>query len=296
MTKAGRQCSVLNVNPRAPQSNRYISISGAAGLVKQLVRHAYDDWLFNVHTNGQNPKSWFIALVCGLVAQVGPGATLTLHSGGVPAYLRQGSDFTRAVARLTCLLYSRVICVNEDIAETLVWLGIPQQQLEITPAFFPVERSTVALPADLETWMATHAPLICSTMFFRPEYGFEVLLDAVETLRRSHPQMGCIVMGNRDSAEAEALIRQRGLQQTIFLAGDLDHDMCLAVMSGCSIFVRPTFMDGDSISVREAMSLGVPVVASNVGTRPSGVWLFEAGDVNGLINQVEQVLDQRVVA
>src|SRR6185503_11969747 len=58
------------------------------------------------------------------------------------------------------------------------------------------------------------------------------------------------------------------------------------LMARSAVFVRPTFRDGDSISVREAVSLGVPVVASNVGSRPDGVALFEAGDISGLVEQI----------
>jgi glycosyltransferase involved in cell wall biosynthesis len=57
------------------------------------------------------------------------------------------------------------------------------------------------------------------------------------------------------------------------------------------MLVRPTFCDGDSISVREAISLGVPVVGSNVGTRPADTLLFEVGDIDGLVRQVENVLE-----
>ena len=52
------------------------------------------------------------------------------------------------------------------------------------------------------------------------------------------------------------------------------------------VFVRPTFMDGDAISVREAGTLGVPVVASNVGTRPEGTVLFEVGNKSQLVKQI----------
>jgi glycosyltransferase involved in cell wall biosynthesis len=78
----------------------------------------------------------------------------------------------------------------------------------------------------------------------------------------------------------------------MYLAGDLDHQMCLALMGRSNVFVRPTFRDGDSISVREAVALGVPVVASNVGTRPDGVCVFEAGDVNGLVRAVESMIER----
>ena len=38
-------------------------------------------------------------------------------------------------------------------------------------------------------------------------------------------------------------------------------------MSRITIFLRTTLYDGDSISVREALHLGVPVIASDNGMR-----------------------------
>jgi glycosyltransferase involved in cell wall biosynthesis len=126
-------------------------------------------------------------------------------------------------------------------------------------------------------------------MFFRPEYGFELLVNAVARLKEKHPRIGCLVMSTgEDREEAARLVTKHRLDDAMLLAGDLDHELCLALMARSAVFVRPTFRDGDSISVREAVALRVPVVASNVGTRPEGVYLFEAGSVEGLIEQVER--------
>src|SRR6476660_9181619 len=76
MKRTGQQSNVLNIDPRAPESEAYIKISGALDLVRELVRFAHHGWTFDVHTNGHNAKSWAIALACGAVAQLGPGATL----------------------------------------------------------------------------------------------------------------------------------------------------------------------------------------------------------------------------
>ncbi len=59
----------------------------AADLALQLLRHVWNDWILHVHTNGHNPKSWFIGFACGVAAQFGPGATLTLA-------LRHGSSIS----------------------------------------------------------------------------------------------------------------------------------------------------------------------------------------------------------
>ncbi len=291
MKRAGQQSNVLNIDPRAPESDNYIKVSGAAGLVRQLVRHVWNDWLLHVHTNGHNPKSWTIALLCGIAAQFGPGATLTLHSGIAPAYIQSCPQWMRRIIRFACVLYEQVICVNDEIQEAVAGLGIDKAQVRIVPAFLPVEAPEIVVPREVENWLRQHSPLLTSTMFFRPEYGFELLVQAVAQLREHYADIGCLVMGTGEGRDQAAhLVEQYELRDAMFLAGDLDHELCLALMARSAVFVRPTFRDGDSISVREAVALGVPVVASKVGTRPGGVRLFEPGDVSGLVAQLKILL------
>ena len=290
MKRAGLQSNVLNVDPRAIASGEYINISGVVDFVRQLFLHVSDDWTLNVHTNGHNPKSWLIALICGIAAQWGPPATLTLHSGGVPGYL-SGASERRFIARLVCAMYSRIICVNAEIAHALFRLGVSKTALEVAPAFLPFEAPNVAVPEGIETWIRRHSPVLSMAMFFRPEYGFELLLDSITELRMVHPDLGCVVMGDGEHrGEAQRLVDDAGLREAVLLTGDLDHEMCLSVMARSDSFVRPTFMDGDAISVREARALGVPVIASNVGTRPEGTVLFEVGNKAELVEGIKKVI------
>jgi glycosyltransferase involved in cell wall biosynthesis len=45
------------------------------------------------------------------------------------------------------------------------------------------------------------------------------------------------------------------------------------------IFLRPTRSDGDANSIREALYLGVPVIASDCVERPDQVLTFRTGDI-----------------
>jgi glycogen(starch) synthase len=291
MRQAGQQSSVLNIDPRAPHSDAYIKISGALDLLRELVRHVWNDWTLHVHTNGHNPKSWGIALACGVAGQFGPGATLTLHSGMAAGYIGTAPEWMRHVIRCTCILYRQVTCVNGEIASAVNALGVAKEQIEITPAFLAIEEPEIVLPSEIESWTQQHSPVMTSTMFFRPEYGFELLVQAVARLKHQYPRIGCLVMGTgEDGQQAAALIARHRLSDAIVLTGDVGHELCLALMARSAVFIRPTLSDGDSISVREAVALGIPVVASNVGTRPDGVLLFEPGDVAGLVERVKYVL------
>jgi glycosyltransferase involved in cell wall biosynthesis len=288
----GVPCEVLNVEPRAPESDEYIKISGSAGLALQLARYCANGWTVHTHINGHTPKSWLIALASGMAAQMGAGGVLTIHSGLSPEYLRNASSHRRRLTLLAALQFNRIVCVNDEIAGTMIGLGVESRKLEILPAFLP-QRSGVpaGIPKDTEAWMRAHRPVLSTALTFRPEYGFDVLVRALKQLKARYPGVGCVVMGNgEDRAAVEKTVKDDGLSAVVRLLGDVDHDLCLTLMSRSDVFVRPTFRDGDSISVREAVALGVPVVASNVGTRPGEVRLFEAGDAAGLCQQVESAL------
>ena len=57
----------------------------------------------------------------------------------------------------------------------------------------------------------------------------------------------------------------------------------LRAIAASRVFLRTTLYDGDSISVREALALGTPVVATDTGMRPAGVRLIPIGASEPLI-------------
>jgi glycosyltransferase involved in cell wall biosynthesis len=253
-----------------------------------VLRHALLGWTLHFHTNGHNAKSWLLALGCGLAGQSRGGCILTLHSGMSPGYLSAARLWRRKLAAFTCSLYRQVICVSPEIRNGLLLLGLESRRAEVLPAFLSTERIAVAPEAGLQAWIGRHRPLLSTVLFFRPEYGFALLVTGLARLSRQYPAFGCLVMGRGEQrAEAEDRVREAGLEENILLLGDVDHDACLALMSACDVFLRPTLEDGDSISVREALSLGVPVVASRVGARPAGAILFQPGCVDDMLAKLE---------
>jgi glycosyltransferase involved in cell wall biosynthesis len=262
-----------------------------AKLVCRIVSHSLRGWAVHCHTNGHNLKSWLLAGICGAAGRSGAGAILTLHSGMVPAWLKAASPKHRMLARLVCRTYSRIICVSAAIRDAIADLGVPAGKLEMAEAYLSVASTGVSPDQQTVRWMKDHSPLLSTAVFFRPEYGFDLLLSALTQLRRQHPLLGCIVMGDGEHhTQAEQQIRNAGIEKGVLLMGDVEHDICVTIMSRSDVFVRPTLEDGDSVSVREAIGLGVPVVASAVGTRPEGAILFPRGDASAMAQGIETAL------
>src|SRR6185436_24524 len=115
LRRQGVPCEVLNIEPRAPESDQYIKISGSTGLAVHLARYCANGWTVHTHINGHTPKSWLIALASGMAGQIGAGGVLTIHSGLSPEYLRNASSHRRRFALLAALQFNRIVCVNEEI-------------------------------------------------------------------------------------------------------------------------------------------------------------------------------------
>jgi glycosyltransferase involved in cell wall biosynthesis len=64
-------------------------------------------------------------------------------------------------------------------------------------------------------------------------------------------------------------------------------------MRQANALLRTTLFDGDSISVREALYLGVPVIASDNGMRPEGCVLIPPSDGTALLRAVEETVRHR---
>ncbi len=67
----------------------------------------------------------------------------------------------------------------------------------------------------------------------------------------------------------------------ILLCGDVPHAITMAAISQADVMLRTTLFDGDAVSVREALHLGTPVIASDNGMRPDGVHLIPKSNLAG---------------
>jgi glycosyltransferase involved in cell wall biosynthesis len=128
-------------------------------------------------------------------------------------------------------------------------------------------------------------------------YGFDVLVDLLGRLAESQPDVALVVcLWDYDPATDEARLqeleeraRALGVDGQIYF--NRERGGFLPVIARSDVLVRPTATDGDANSVREALALGVPVVASDVVARPEGTIAVPGRDVEAMAAAVHRALD-----
>ena len=203
----------------------------------------------------------------------------TIHGGDSADRLRDATLVRRTASRAVLARAKKIICVNSTIREEFSSLLREEALIVIPP--FSVDFAATTLPPEMESFLADHTPVISCVGLYEPTYGFERAIEALATIRRFHPKAGLILLGDLKGAEPyRALAAELGLHDHVTFGGNFGHDECLEVMSRSALFLRSTLYDGDALSVREALALGVRVVASATDFRPDGVTLYRS-DVPG---------------
>ncbi len=291
LRREGIESSVLDIGKGGRPDPDVLPVRSRARYAAQLLRFASRGWLTHLHVTGDNSTAWaVIASVVAAGGAFGLSPVVTLHSGLLPAYL-DACGARRIRARALLAGCGRAIAVSEQIRSALLRAGVPSAKISVHPAFCGSQLRASQPPADFDALRGRRHPLLAMANHPAPLYGRTVMLQALQLVAEKHPQAGLALYGQgvpADELAAEA--RAQGVEERVHDFGELSHPAVLALMKRCDAFVRPTSADGDSISVREALALGVPCVASDAAERPRGVLLFRTGDAVDLARKIFQAM------
>ena len=136
------------------------------------------------------------------------------------------------------------------------------------------DRITIASPGA-PAWDARGSEPTTGYLLFlgtlEPRKNLGVLLDAYATLLARGLHVPKLVIAGRPAPGSEAWIARASaapLRDHVDLRGYVAPEDRRALIAGAIALVMPSLMEGFGIPVVEAMTLGVPVVASNRGSLP----------------------------
>jgi glycosyltransferase involved in cell wall biosynthesis len=177
-------------------------------------------------------------------------------------FLRQVERSTyREIERALGRLASRVVCVCEAEARLARAIGPADRVRVVHNGIEPVGAGPVH-PRAAE--IARRGAVLCALTRLRLGKGLETLIDALPPVRAHHPRVQLAIGG--EGPEIDAL---RARSQTLAI-GDAVHflgraDDPLSNLRGSDLFVHPSWAESFPYVILEAMAVGLPIVASDVG-------------------------------
>lgn len=164
--------------------------------------------------------------------------------------------------------------------------------------FNALERAaTAALPEEVVSWLNRRTgPLVVQAAMLRSEKGHLFMLDVIAQISSRFAGLRYVIAGEGEQRERIVeRINELGLSENVLLAGLMNP---VAPLLKCAdLVVMPSFYEPLGMAQCEALVLGVPVVASNVGGIPETVadgetgLLVEPGNLNAWVNALTWALD-----
>ncbi|MCC6493542.1 MAG: glycosyltransferase [Pirellulales bacterium] len=157
-----------------------------------------------------------------------------------------------------------------------------------------------AAPIRRELGLATDASVVGILAALRPEKNHELFLAAAQQIVQTLPCAQFLIIGDGPRRrELESLADRLGIRRAVhFLGSRSDVPRLLAA---CDIVALTSHNEAAPVSILEALAVGVPVVASDVGSVRETVIdgqtgrLFQAGDLTGLVGALLDLLHDRAL-
>lgn len=207
------------------------------------------------------------------------------HTTDGPASVQPGTwRIVQILARLSSALPARIVCCSESARRTHAALGycagkltviynaVDMQKFHPDPSHRPAVRAELGLPSD--------AKLVGMFARYHPQKDHETLVRAAVRLLEHAPDVHFVLAGDGVDSESGALQRllsTAGVVANFHLLGNRD-DMPRLHAAMDIVTLTSAFGEALPLALAEAMSCGVPCVATDVGDT---YWLI--GDAGAVV-------------
>ncbi len=222
-----------------------------------------------------------------LVRQNGTVSAALAH-GGVPRY-------TRLLYRLLYRRADCVICQSRAMAEDLAReTGVGSKQIVVLPN--PVDLEGILAARDAPSAWSGPGPHLLAVGRLSREKGFDLLIEALASLRRRLPEADLILVGSgREEVALKALCRSLKMETAVRFEEQAKTPY--AFFQGATLFVLPSRYEGMPNALLEAAAASLPLVATPASGgvvdlhngRP-GAWLATEVSVSALTVALELAL------
>lgn len=158
---------------------------------------------------------------------------------------------------------SACIALTPREREQLEGFGVPSEKIRIVPNAVP----DVEPAEDPEGFLQEHgipedAHRILFLARLHPVKGLDRALEAVGNVSEEH-DVHLVIVGPEEALSVEALIEEHGVERSATYCGPLYGSKKSDAYASSDLYTLPSRMEGFPNTILEAMSFGLPIVASD---------------------------------
>ena len=218
-----------------------------------------------------------------------------VHDGSLPNRYLQFGVLRRWLFHRAANSVDEFVVVSEDLRHWLANEVKVSRRITVVPGLLPNKPGAheAHLSSITEGLLAPYLarPMrVCSIGVFFPSYGFRDVAEAVEELRRRiGKDIGLVLVDGafvRDEDYRQEVLWDR---EWITVLEEVLHPEIHEILKRSDVFVRAFADESYGVSRIEAIWCGTPVVATRAG-ETRGMMLYDFGDVEQLVNQLQSVL------
>ena len=183
--------------------------------------------------------------------------------------------FDRSISFLSMRLYSRLIAISQSTKNDLLHIGVKEDKISVIPC-----AHDIPLHDAINYHNDDKRIVFVGTCYGRK--GVEYLLKAASKLKRHKFHVDIVGDLKDDEKYVECLyeiVKMENISDRVTFYGRTSNDKLWEIYKNASMFVLPSLWEGFGIVLLEAMSFGLPIIATNVGSIPELI----TNNVNGIL-------------
>lgn len=239
--------------------------------------HGLNCVLFSIIAKFQNPHTHFFN---------------TVHD--VPDF----KSYNKIQIFIENMMCKKIIAISKTVETEILKRKVPQKKVVIIYNAINTDVFSMDLPKKN---FKKNSVVIGNVARFMPEKkGQDILVEAIAILKEKYPAIQCHFAGAIDDthiSEYKSLVHnisRLGMTNNFFYHGNVED--IPSFLRNIDIFVLPSKYEGFGISLIEAMSMGIPCIASNIDgpaeiitSKELGI-LFETGNPQDLAQKIDYVI------
>jgi len=209
--------------------------------------------------------------------------------------------FDQTITRSIYSKLNKIICVSNKLTNRLRRFKINDKKLIMIPNGVDVELFWSDHRSNYFDNYLDNVDVLKKVIFagrLDPQKGIEYLIRAIPQVVKQFQEVHFFILGNGAlEGKLKDLVKLLGINKTVSFLNMIPLEEMPQLYSSTDIFCLPSIHEGLPLSLLEALSMGLVIVASRVGGIPEVIienengFLFEPKNIDQLVNKLSKALN-----